>query len=129
MPEYHTSDAAGFDIYSRQAITIAPGAFATLPSNLVVETPVGYMLAMVARSSTFEKKGLILPNAVGIIDADFRGDEDELLVQVYNLGQEEAKVEAGERIAQGIFLKYERAEWEEVDKMDNQNRGGIGSTG
>jgi dUTP pyrophosphatase len=129
LPEYHSKGAVGFDIYSRDEAIIAPGEFKMLHSNLIVETPENYMLAMVARSSTFKKKGLILPNSVGIFDPDFCGDEDEMIIQVYNLSKEEVTVEPGERIAQGIFVKVDKADWEEVDKMTAESRGGIGSTG
>jgi dUTP pyrophosphatase len=129
LPEYHSRGAVGFDIYSREGATLKPGEFRLLPANLIIETPETYMLAMVARSSTFKKKGLILPNSIAIFDPDFRGDEDEMLIQVYNLSQKDAVVEPGERVAQGIFVKVEKAEWEEVDKMDAPTRGGIGSTG
>jgi dUTP pyrophosphatase len=129
LPEYHTKGAAGFDIYSRISTTIPAHSYAKLPNNLVVETPEGYMLLMVARSSTFKKKGLILPNAAAIFDYDFRGDDDEMIIQVYNMTNEAVKVDAGERIAQGIFVRFDQADWQEVDKMNNQNRGGLGSTG
>jgi len=65
----------------------------------------------------------------GIGDWDFRGDNDEYLFPVYNFTDKEVTVEKGERIAQGIFIKINRAEWTEVEQMNNVDRGGFGSTG
>lgn len=128
LPEYHSLGAAGFDIYSRIDGEVKPGEDKFFPSNLVVEIPKGYLLAIAARGSLFKKKGLILANSLGIIDWDFRGDEDEIVVQLFNPTQKTAKVEKGERIAQGIFIKYDKGDWTEVEKMNNQNRGRHGST-
>lgn len=128
LPEYHTSGAVGFDIYSRIDFTVQPKEYAMIPSNLIIETPKGYMLLMAARSGTFKKKGLILPNAVGIFDQDFCGEKDEMIIQVYNLKDMPAKIERGERIAQGIFVPVEIAEWMETEKMAENSRGGLGST-
>lgn len=129
LPEYHTHGAAGFDIYSRENVEVAPGEYKVVPSNLVVETPEGHMLLMMARSSLFRKKGLMLANNIALFDYDFRGDDDEMLIQLFNPSKETAVIERGERIVQGVFAKFDRADWEEVDKMNNTNRGGIGSTG
>lgn len=129
LPKYQTKGAVGFDLYSREAVEIESGKYAVLPSNLIIEIPDGYMLALVSRSSTFKKKGLILPNAVGIVDQDFCGNEDEILIQVYNLSEQKVKIEKGERITQGIFIPVGIAEWDEVKLMENATRGGIGSTG
>ncbi|MEK6853775.1 MAG: dUTP diphosphatase, partial [Nanoarchaeota archaeon] len=70
----------------------------------------------------------IKPHGIGVIDNDYCGEEDEIKVQVYNNSSNIAKVEKGERIAQGIFVKVDRFEWEETDKM-GKTRGGFGSTG
>lgn len=129
LPEYHSDGAAGFDIYSRLDLTINPGEMLAVPSNLVVETPEGCVLYLVPRSSLFKKKGLILVNSVGVIDWDFRGDGDEILIQLYNLGKEPVEIRKGERLVQGIFSEFKRADFTEVEIMENVNRGGIGSTG
>lgn len=128
LPEYQTKGAAGFDIYSREDVKVEPGEYKTFPNNLIVETPAGYMLMMVARSSLYRKKGLVLINSVGIFDSDFCGEGDEMIVQVYNLSTKRATIKRGERVAQGIFVRIETADWNEVDKMENKTRGGIGST-
>jgi dUTP pyrophosphatase len=71
----------------------------------------------------------MLANGIGIGDPDFSGDADEYTASLYNFTDKPVKIEAGERIVQGVFVKLERAEWDEVDKLENPQRGGFGSTG
>jgi len=127
LPEYHTSGAVAFDLYSRLDMTISPKSLERLPTNIIIETPKGYMLEIKDRSSTLKKKGLLV--STGFIDNDYCGDSDEILLQVYNLTDKEVHVERGERLGQGVFVKTEIGEWEETDMMNNDNRGGFGSTG
>lgn len=128
LPEYQTKGSVGFDIYSRINAEIKPKELVLLPTNLIIKVPKGYMLMMVSRSSTFKKKGIILPNAAAIFDNDFCGEEDEMLIQAYNMSGRVAKIKKGERITQGIFVRVDLAKWEETDKMKSAKRGGIGST-
>src|SRR3990167_5115073 len=128
LPTYQTSGSAGFDIYSREDMVIPPREIALIPGNIIVETPQGYMLLVALRSSTPRKKGLIKPHGIGVIDNDYCGEGDEVKVQVYNNTSNVAKVEKGERIAQGIFVKIDKFDWEETDTM-GKTRGGFGSTG
>jgi len=95
---------------------------------VIVKVPEGYMLMIVPRSSLPRKKALVCPHSVGIIDQDYCGPEDELLVQVQNISDHPVVIERGERIAQGIFVKVDTAEWEEVE-ANGKSRGGFGSTG
>ncbi|HQF57253.1 MAG TPA: dUTP diphosphatase [Candidatus Magasanikbacteria bacterium] len=127
LPEYHTDGAVAFDLYSRISINIKPKTLERLPTNIIVETPTGFMLEIKDRSSTLKKKGLLV--TTGYIDNDFCGENDEILLQVYNITDTEVKIEKGERLGQGVFIKIDTAEWEEVEKMENKNRGGFGSTG
>lgn len=127
LPEYHTKGAVAFDLYSRTDVTVLPKTLERLPTNIIVETPKGYMLEIKDRSSTLKKKGLIV--STGFVDNDYCGDSDEILLQVYNLTDKEVNVEKGERLGQGVFIRIDLAEWEEVDSMNNNNRGGFGSTG
>lgn len=129
LPKLETEGAVGFDLYSRINVVIRPGEYYAIPSNLIIETPEKYMLITVARSSTFKRTGLILPNAIGIFDQDFCGDTDEMLIQVYNLGTEKVEIMRGDRIAQGIFVRIDTPKWIEVDKMKSKSRGGLGTTG
>ena len=129
LPEYKTSGAVAFDIYSRVETAIQPQTFETLPTNLIIAIPEGYMLMLAARSSSANKKGLTMRNGVGIIDPDFCGPEDELHVMIHNFSNEVKIVERGERVAQGIFIPIRKGEWIEVEEMTAETRGGFGSTG
>lgn len=129
LPKYHTLGAAAFDFYSRETITVSPKEIARIPSNFIIATPPGYFLMIAARSSLASKKGLMLANGIGIIDSDYSGDNDEILISVYNFTEQPIIVERGERIAQGVFVKIEQGAWEEVEKMESRDRGGFGSTG
>ncbi len=128
LPQYHTSGAVAFDLYARHDLIIPPKEIARIPTNLIIAVPEGYMLYLKDRSSTAKKKGLIV--TAGVIDQDFHGPEDEILFQVYNFTKQEVLVKKGERIGQGIFIKIDRAEWEEVvEDIKSFSRGGFGSTG
>ncbi len=128
LPVYQTEGSVGFDILCREDLTIKPGEIALIPGNVIVETPKGHMLLLALRSSTPRKFGLIKPHGIGIIDNDYCGEGDEVKVQVYNFTNKETTVKKGDRIAQGIFVKVDKFEWEEVEKM-GKTRGGFGSTG
>ena len=128
LPEYKTSGAAAFDLTARISLEIPSRKVGYIPLNIACETPEGYFLLLAARSST-HKKGLILVNGIGIGDPDFTGDEDEYVAAYLNFTDNAVQIEAGERIAQGMFVKFKKAEWEEVDSLGNKIRGGFGSTG
>lgn len=127
LPEYQTSGAVAFDLYSRVDLVIKPKTLERLPTNVIVATPKGYMLEIKDRSSTLKKKGLLV--TTGYIDTDYCGETDEILLQVYNVTDIDVVVEKGERIGQGAFIKVEIAEWVETDTMDSNSRGGFGTTG
>ena len=129
LPEYQTSGAVAFDIYSRVDMVIAPKAIARIPTNLIIEIPKGYMLSVVTRSSTPVKKGLLIPHGMGVIDQDYCGDSDELLYQVYNFTEAEVQIVRGERVGQAMFLRVDQMQWEEVETMSSKDRGGFGTTG
>ncbi len=127
LPEYQTDGAVAFDLYSRTDVVIPAKTLERLPTNIIVATPKGYMLEIKDRSSTLKKKGLLV--STGYIDNDYCGESDEILLQVYNITNGEVKVEKGERLGQGAFIKVDIAEWEETDVMEGKSRGGFGSTG
>lgn len=129
LPTYATAGAVAFDVITRVTTVVEPGAIALIPGNVIVKIPEGTMLLLAPRSSMPRKKGLISPHGMGIIDQDYCGPGDELLVQVMNITKESVTVERGERIAQGIFVRIEKAEWEEVSGHDAESRGGFGTTG
>lgn len=128
LPEYKTKGAACFDFTARITAKIPPKEIKYIPLNVAIEHPDSHMLIMAARSS-LHKKGLMLANSVAIGDTDFSGNADEYHAAVYNFSDIPAQIGKGERICQGFFRKYERAEWEEVDDLGNASRGGFGSTG
>lgn len=128
LPTYATKGSVAFDIYSRISVAIGPKKLETIPTNLIIATPVGYMLLITIRSSTGVKKGLTLINNVGIVDQDYQGSEDECKITLYNYTNKLVKVERGERLAQGIFLPIQKVVWRE-GKPSDKSRGGHGSTG
>lgn len=129
LPVYETSGSVGFDILAREKIEVPSKGVAMVPGNLIIEVPTGYMLIVASRSSTPLKKGLLPPHGFGIIDHDYCGPADEIRVLVYNFKDEAAVVERGEKIAQGVFVKIDKFEWQEVEEMSRESRGGFGSTG
>lgn len=128
LPAYATAGSVGFDLYCREETEVMPRQLARIPGNVIVRTPPGYMLLLTMRSSTARRKGLLIPNGVGVVDQDYSGEGDEVMVSVYNFKDEAVRVARGERVAQGIFVPIARVAWLEVDEM-GQARGGFGSTG
>jgi dUTP pyrophosphatase len=129
LPTYASSGAVGFDIITRETTVVEPGKIALVPGNVIVKVPEGFALLIVPRSSMPRKKGLVCPHSIGVIDCDYHGEKDEILVQVQNVTDAPVTVERGERIAQGLFVKVDKADWREVDDHGAPTRGGFGSTG
>ncbi|MDD4287366.1 MAG: dUTP diphosphatase [Candidatus Peribacteraceae bacterium] len=129
LPRYESAGAVGFDLITRETTVIESGKIALVPGNVIVKVPEGYALLILPRSSLPRKKALVCPHSIGVIDCDYHGEEDEIKVQVQNISNMPVTVEKGERIAQGMFVRVDRAEWEEVDGHGAQTRGGFGSTG
>ncbi len=129
LPQYHSAGAAAFDFVTRETTVIAPRATGLVPGNIIVKVPEGYALLILPRSSLPRKKGLICPHSLGLIDQDYHGPKDEIFVQVQNITDQPVTVERGERIAQGLFVKIDRAKWNEVADHGAETRGGFGSTG
>jgi len=128
LPEYHTKGAAGFDFRARERVEILPGQTASVLLNIAMEIPEGHFLLLAARSS-LHKSGLAMRNSIGIIDSDYRGDEDQIKAILFNFTDAPVAVERGDRIVQGVIVPFVRAEWDETDEMKNSTRGGFGSTG
>jgi dUTP pyrophosphatase len=129
LPAYGTSEAAGFDLAAAHDVTVAPGEVALVGTGLVIEVPTGHCLGIFARSSTPLKRGLMVANGVGIIDPDYAGPTDEVRIQVLNFTSSAVQIRRGDRLAQGIVLATPRVEWQEVDGIRAEARGGFGSTG
>jgi len=129
LPLYETGGSVGFDIVCREDTQIAANEIGMAPSNLIIEVPKGYMLVVASRSSTPLKKGLTPPHGFGIIDHDYCGPKDEIKVLAYNFTDSEVSIKRGEKIAQGVFVRIDKFEWQEVDEVESESRGGFGSTG
>lgn len=128
LPVYETAGSVGFDLVARESVTIEPGKIELIPGNVIVEVPEGYMLAVASRSSTPKKKGLTPPHGFGIIDHDYCGPTDEIKIQVYNFSDTAVAIDRGEKIAQGVFVRVDKFEWQEVESIREESRGGFGST-
>jgi len=129
LPKYQTSGAAGFDLASSVEMTIQPGEVALVPTGLVIEVPAGHFLGIFARSSTPLKRGLMVANGVGIVDADYCGPTDEIRIEVLNFTPMPVSIARGDRLAQGVILTYARVDWRETTTIARPDRGGFGGTG
>jgi dUTP pyrophosphatase len=130
LPNYETIASAGMDLRANieEPIVLSPLGRAIVKTGLFIELPIGYEAQVRPRSGLAAKKGVTVLNSPGTIDADYRGEIGVILV---NLSNEPFTVENGERIAQLIIAKHERAEWNEVEALTETSRGegGFGSTG
>ena len=130
IPTYGSATAAGADLYAclEADAVIEPGKTAFVPTGLSMAVPEGYAGLIYARSSMGAKRGLAPANKVGVIDSDYRG---EVMVALYNHGQEAQTVCHGERIAQLLVAPVLAPAFEEVEQLDDTARGvgGFGSTG
>jgi dUTP pyrophosphatase len=129
LPQYATPDSAAFDLAASEDVTIAPAEVRLVPTGLVIEVPRGMFLGVFARSSTPLKRGLMVANGVGVVDADYCGPTDEVKIPVVNVTSAPVRVSAGDRIAQGILLPSPQVRWEEATELRAESRGGFGSTG
>ena len=129
-PHYETEASAGMDLRAsiNNAITLQPLERSLVKTGLFIELPIGYEAQVRPRSGLAYKKGITVLNAPGTIDADYRGEIGVILV---NLSNEPFTIENGERIAQLVIAKHERASWETVEVLSETVRGagGFGSTG
>ncbi len=131
IPQKSTEGSIGYDLFSLEEVKIAPKEFKLIRTGLVIVTEPPYGLFIFPRSSLFKKKKLIMPNSAGIIDFDYSGAEDEIMIPVVNLGEEETTISQHEKIAQAVFVRIGFPEIEEIDreKLPKNSRGGFGSTG
>jgi dUTP pyrophosphatase len=130
LPNYETLASAGMDLRADLSapITLPPLGRIIVKTGLFIELPIGYEAQVRPRSGLAIKKGITVLNSPGTVDADYRGEIGVILV---NLSNEDFVIENGERIAQLIIAKHERAEWIEVQELSETSRGegGFGSTG
>lgn len=132
LPTYGTGRSAAFDLAVAETTVIQPGEIALVPTGLVFQLPAGHYMAILARSSTPLRRGLMVANGVGIVDEDYCGPSDEVKVQVINVSKQEVQLTRGERIAQGMILPIKQVTFlsgdlEELAEVES--RGGFGSTG
>jgi dUTP pyrophosphatase len=128
MPRYETPGAAAFDLAAAADIEVPPRTVVLVPTGLVVRVPEGHFLAILARSSTPLKRGLIVANGMGVVDSDYCGPTDEVKIQVLNVTDTPVQITAGDRIAQGMVLAAPHVTFVET-AADGPSRGGFGSTG
>ena len=120
---------AGYDLCATEAVELKPFQRALIPTGLAIEIPFGYAGFVVPRSGLAIKQGLSIVNAPGLIDSNYRG---ELKVIAINLDPENTiEIKPGDRIAQLVIMKVELAHFEEVDELEDSDRGtgGFGSSG
>lgn len=128
MPAYKTKGAAAMDLYARTEVRIGAHRVEMIPLNVALKIPEDCWVMVAARGST-HKLGIMMANGIGIGDWDYRGDNDEYLFPALNFTDHEVVVERGTRIAQMMVCRMERMELVEVEKLDDKDRGGFGSTG
>ena len=130
LPNYETIASAGMDLRANleESVILKPLERAIIKTGLFIELPIGIEAQVRPRSGLAAKKGVTVLNAPGTIDADYRGEIGVILI---NLSNDNFTIENGERIAQLIVAKHERAVWEEVETLGITKRGegGFGSTG
>ncbi|MCX2718579.1 dUTP diphosphatase [Lentiprolixibacter aurantiacus] len=130
LPAYETEASAGMDLRAHlsEPVILEPLERAVVKTGLYIELPIGYEAQVRPRSGLAAKKGITVLNAPGTVDADYRGEIGVILV---NLSREPFTVSNGERIAQLVIARHERAEWEVSAELSETSRGtgGFGSTG
>ena len=123
LPRRATKYSAGYDFYAAVSAEIKPGEKYVIPTNTAVEMNEDDVLLIFPRSSYAIKFGLDLVNSVGVIDADYK---DQIFICYRNTGDEPFFIKRGDRIAQGVFVKFLKTD---DDKADGERNGGVGSTG
>ncbi|MDP4606486.1 MAG: dUTP diphosphatase [Flavobacteriaceae bacterium] len=130
LPQYETQASAGVDLraYLPQPIVLKPMERVLIPTGLYLELPLGVEAQVRSRSGLALKKGIAVLNAPGTVDADYRGEVGVILI---NLSTEDFPIQDGDRIAQLVLARHERASWQLVEELSSSDRGtgGFGSTG
>ena len=128
IPYRATEHSAGYDFVAAEVIYVRPHSISLIPTGIKCQLEPEYYLQLALRSSTPNKKGLMLANGIGIIDADYYNNSDNeghIMFQVYNFTDDTVEIEAGERIGQGTILRYYITE---DDNATGKREGGFGST-
>ena len=128
IPYRATEHSAGYDFVAAEGVYVRPHSISLIPTGIKCQLEPEYYLQLALRSSTPKKKGLMLANGIGIIDADYYNNSDNeghIMFQVYNFTDDTVEIEAGERIGQGTILRYYITE---DDNATGTRCGGFGST-
>lgn len=128
IPYRATEHSAGYDFVAAEGVYVRPHTISLIPTGIKCQLEPEYYLQLALRSSTPKKKGLMLANGIGIIDADYYNNSDNeghIMFQVYNFTDDTVEIEAGERIGQGTILRYYITE---DDNATGKREGGFGST-
>lgn len=130
LPEYATTGSSGMDIRANLEVaqSLQPLERALIPTGLFIELPAGFEIQVRPRSGLAIKQGITCLNTPGTIDADYRG---EIKIILINLSQEEQVIQPGDRIAQLVLQRVDKAIWQEVNELEitARNAGGFGHTG
>lgn len=130
IPTRNDKGSAGYDFYTPQTLVIEPGNMVKFETNIKASMEQDEVLMLYVRSSIGIKKNLMLPNGTGVIDSTYYNNPDNegnIIGALFNYGSETQVIQAGERVMQGVFLKYQITD---NDKPLNEERlGGIGSSG
>ena len=130
LPAYQTEDASGLDLYAAigDPILIQPGEIKLIPTGIMLSIPSGYEGQIRPRSGIALKYGITVLNTPGTIDADYRGEVNIILI---NMGKQTFRINSGDRIAQLVFNRVIKAEFELAEELDEtrRNDGGFGHTG
>ncbi len=128
LPSYATGGAAGMDVLAAEDVVLAPGGRHAVATGFALAIPDNYEIQVRPRSGLALKHGISLPNTPGTIDSDYRG---ELKIILINHGSEAFTIARGDRVAQLVLAPVVRADWDEVEELDDTARGtgGFGSTG
>jgi len=130
LPSYETAGASGMDIkaFLEEDVIIPPGEISIIKTGLFIELPGGYEAQLRARSGLAARHGIGLVNGIGTIDSDYRGEIKAILI---NWGKKPVTIKSGDRVAQLVIAKYEKAELVLADELDKTARdgGGFGHTG
>lgn len=133
LPERSTKKSAGYDFFNPERVEIPPYQLGDNPvmvkTGIKVEMPDDEFLMLVNRSSNPKKKKLVIPNSLGIVDSDYYNNPDnegEIMFAFYNVSKETVVIEVGEKLGQGVFIKYGITE---DDEAEGERTGGWGSTG
>ncbi|HHY91287.1 MAG TPA: dUTP diphosphatase [Clostridiales bacterium] len=130
LPRYETAGSSGMDLRANltQEIVLKPGQRALVPTGLFIELPEGFEAQVRARSGLALKYGIGIVNGIGTIDSDYRG---EIKIPLINWGDEDFVIRHNDRIAQLVICRYEKVLWEQVETLQETERGegGFGHTG